>query len=267
MSDLVKKTMRLVFIFVTIVVCVGAYLIANGSLAWFTTSKVARAEGLSFSVETVPSLVIAKTEEQIAVREYREVKVDFDGVAGNDMIAVTRDESVADTYLKFLKNHYAVDIHTGNVKPGFELEFDPVPAENNDRYFIDYVVYIASANKPFEVESLSAMIVPPDNIEECPPYFNAVSIDFYIGEVSLANYCGTTSVAGSTEGTYVELLTDGIIPQNTDDCIKVIMRCYFDGDLKGEGGNAYVNSYTVSSDGVNIGVKFFVEESQSTEEN
>ena len=67
---------------------------------------------------------------------------------------------------------------------------------------------------------------------------------------------------------YVELLTDDIIPQNTDDCIKIIMRCYFDGDLADtQTGNAYVNSFTVTADGVNIGVKFLVEEKVTTEEN
>jgi hypothetical protein len=41
------------------------------------------------------------------------------------------------------------------------------------------------------------------------------------------------------------------------------MRCYFDGALQDEHGNAYVNSYTVKSDGVVIGVAFTAEEAQS----
>ena len=269
MSSLFKQTLRMAFMLVTIVVAIGGFLIADGSLAWFSENTKNKVEGFSVTVEAVPSLIIAKTVEEIGVKNQTQLRVQFDDISATDMVAVTHDDAIADTYLKYLENHYAVDNHTGNVKPGFTLEFSPVPTDGEGTYFVDYVVYIASAYTSFEVESLSAVIVPPAEFDGKPPHFYAASIDFYIGEVSLEGYCGTTSVAkatGEDDDGYVELLTDGVIPLNTEGYIKVIMRCYFDGALQNEQtGDAYVNSFTVTSDGVNIGVKFLVEEAKNEE--
>ena len=269
MSSLFKQTLRMAFMLVTIVVAIGGFLIADGSLAWFSENTKNKVEGFSVTVEAVPSLIIAKTVEEIGVKNQTQLRVQFDGISATDMVAVTHDDAIADTYLKYIENHYAVDSTTGNVKPGFTLEFSPVPEDGEGTYFVDYVVYVASAYTAFEVESLSATIVPPES-GTYHPYFYAASVDFYINEVSLENYCGTTAVANATgeddEDRYVELLTDGVIPLNTEGYIKVIMRCYFDGALQDEQtGDAYVNSYTVTADGVNIGVKFLVDEAKNEE--
>ena len=93
-------------------------------------------------------------------------------------------------------------------------------------------------------------------------YFNAASIDFYVGEVSLDNYRGTTSVSDSLNGTArasIELFRDGVtVPDaSSNESIKIIMRCYFDGALQDTNTNrAYINSNTVKTDGINIGVTF-----------
>jgi hypothetical protein len=157
--------------------------------------------------------------------------------------------------LKYLVNHDAVDNVTGNAMDGMKLEFEGVPETENEQYFIDYTVYIASAFKPLDVSSLYATIVMPESDESTPPYFNAISIDFYVGEVSLAGYKGTTSVSS---GVAVELLGEGeTVPLNTNGYITVIMRSYFDGALQdAETNNAYINSYTVGSDGAVVGVDF-----------
>jgi hypothetical protein len=183
---------------------------------------------------------------------------------------VTHDESVAGTFLKYLTNHYAVDNKTGNVKDGMALEFAPVPAENNEAYFIDYVVYIASAFDPLAVSSLTATIVIPETVDNDHPYFHAVSIDFYVGEVSADAYRGTTSVSdgiNQTARASVELMPNGAtIPLNTEGHVKVIMRCYFDGALQDpETGDAYVNSYKVKTDSVAIGVDFTAIDAEATE--
>ena len=47
------------------------------------------------------------------------------------------------------------------------------------------------------------------------------------------------------------------VPLASNGYVKVIMRCYFDGALQNPTtGNAYVNSQTVKSDSLDIGVTF-----------
>lgn len=269
MSSLLKQKLMLIFILASLLVTFFGFLIANDSLAWFSENKKVTAEGLSVSAKVSPNLIIAKTEDEIGAEGNILFGIDFEGTSRSDMIAVTRDEAISDTYLKYLRNHYAVDHATGVVKDGYELEFEPVPSENNERYFIDYVVYIASAFDPLAVDSLTAKITIPEAVGKDYPYFNAASIDFYVGEVNAEGYRGTTSVAdsiGSANGS-VTLLAGGTVPLNTEGHIKVIMRCYFDGALEDGAGTAYVNSNTVKTQGVVIGVEFFATESEDGEGN
>ena len=268
MTELLKQKLRLIFILATLVITFFGFLIANDSLAWFASNKVVKADGLSVSARVSPNLVISKSEESIKANTNLFFSVDFKGVSRSDMIAVTHDDNIPDTYLKYLKNHYAVGTNTGVAKPGYELEFEAVPKEENERYFIDHVVYIASAFDPLDVETLTATITIPESVDSLHPYFNAASIDFYVGEVSQSGYCGTTSVAKSTTNALdksVVLLEDGTVPLNTDGSIKVIMRCYFDGALEDGNGIAYVNSYTVKVDRVVIGVEFLATETEKAE--
>ena len=262
----------LIFILASLLVTFFGFLIANDSLAWFSENKEVTAEGLSVSAKVSPNLIIAKTEDEIMAEGNIHFGIDFKGTSCSNMIAVTRDESVPDTFLKYLKNHYAVDNATGLVKPGMALEFANVESnvsENERYYYIDYVVYIASAFDPLDVDSLTAKITIPEAVGAEYPYFNAASIDFYVGEVSAEGYRGTTSVAdsiGSANGS-VTLLAGGTVPLNTEGYIKVIMRCYFDGALEDGAGTAYVNSNTVKTQGVVIGVDFVATESAKAEEN
>ena len=270
MTELLKQKLRLIFICATLVITFFGFLIANDSLAWFASNKAVKADGLSVSAKVSPNLVIAKSEESIKTSTDLFFSVDFKGTSRSDMIAVTHDDNIPDTYLKYLKNHYAVGIQTGLAKPGYTLEFEPVPKEENERYFIDHVVYIASAFESLDISTLTATITVPEAVDDLHPYFNAASIDFYVGEVSALTYCGTTSVAKATASSpspdkTVTLLENTTVPLNTDGSIKVIMRCYFDGALEDGNGTAYVNSYSVKTDGVVIGVEFLATESESAE--
>ncbi len=261
MTQLAKQKLMIIFVSVALLFAFVGFFFANNSLAWFSENKEATAEGLSVNAKVSPNLIIGKSEEQIKQQNIL-FSVDFD-TSRKDMIAVTHDDAIEGTYLKYLTNHYAVDTHTGNVKEGMELIFAPVPTKNNEAYFIDYTVYIASAFDPLDVSSLTAEIIIPDFVDEKHPYFNAASIDFYVVEGNTNIYRGTTSVSDSIRGTAkakIELMPGGgTVPLNTAEngYIKVIMRCYFDGALQDpDTGNAYVNSYTVLTDGVFIGVSF-----------
>ena len=265
MTKVFKQTIKVIFALILLTIVFVGLMLSNGSMAWFAKNENVSAEGLSVQVKYSPNLIIAKNVEDITKGDL-EFSVNFNGTARTNMVAVTHDETAPDTFLKYLTTHYAVDFNTGNVKDGYELGFAPVPTENNEEYFIDYEIYIASAFEELNVKSLTANITIPASVDSEHPYFNAASIDFYVGEVSLEGYRGTTAVA-STEGVDIFSGAGGTVPLNSDGYIKVIMRCYFDGALQDEAtGKAYVNSEHVKPDGVMIGVDFIAVE-QEVEEN
>ena len=265
MSDILRQKLMVLFVSITLLFAFIGFLVLNQSLAWFSENKEVTADGLSVNAKVSPNLIIAKTVDEIQ-SEGVQFAVNFNGTARTNMIAVTHDSSIEGTQLKYLTNHYAIDNHTGLEKGSAELEFAAVPTTDNEPYFIDYVVYIASAFEELSVKSLNAMITIPSSVDEDHPYFNAASIDFYVGEVSADSFIGTTSVADSindTERAEIDLFKNagGTVPFNKDGYMTVIMRCYFDGALtyvnEDDGKTyAYVNSYTVKSDGVVIGVDF-----------
>lgn len=264
-NNALKSKISLIFVSLTVILSIFALMILNGSTAWFADNDTVEARGFSIQAKASVNLIIGKTPEDIAMGTPC-FFVRFDDASRTDMIAVTRDESVPDTYLKYLTNHYAVDHFTGNASEGETLEFDPVPAEDNGQYFVDYTICIASLVSSLEVNSLTATLTVPDESLLNKAYVNAVSADFYVGEVSPEGYRGTTSVAQSAEGASgVDLFASagGIVPLNTDGYITVIMRCYFDGALQdSETRKAYVNSDTVQTNGVSFGVQFVADEKQ-----
>ena len=265
-SELKRHSVSLSLVSLALIIAITGMFAINGSLGWYAHNDEVSADGHSVSAKVSPNLVISKTEEGIRSQSNLTFGVNF-GTSRDDMIAVTRDPTVPYTYLKYLDNHYAINHKTGVKKEGYELIFKPVPNDENvnEKYFIDHIVYIASAFKPLDVESLTANIIIPESVDSLHTYFNAASIDFYVDEVSQIGYRDTISVANREKS--VEILKNGTVPLNTDDYIKVIMRCYFDGALEDGNGTAYVNSYSVKTDGVVIGVEFIATESKNTGEN
>ena len=259
MQKALKQLTMLVFMATALVFGLVGFFLSNNGVAWFSENDKATANGLSLKTHVSPNLIIGKSPEELSY-ENLQFSVYFDDVDASNMIAVTHDSAVAGTYLKYLVNHYAVDHITGNAKDGQTLAFADVPAESEELYFVDYTVYISSAFDALDVSSLYATISAPETVDGDHGYFNAASIDFYVGEVSGDGYRGTTSVHDKLNGTgraQVELMPGGgTIPLTLDGYIKVIMRCYFDGALQDGTGKAYVNSYTVKTDAVGLGVSF-----------
>jgi hypothetical protein len=264
MSEVFKQKIILLLISVALVFAIGGLIMSNKTFSWFAKNDNVFANGISVSTKVSPNLVIGKTVADIQSDSLL-FSVDFNDTSRTDMIAVTHDDGIEGTYLKYLTNHYAIDHHTGLQKGEAALEFAAVPTTDNEPYFIDYVVYIASAYDALEVSSLKARIIP-EEADASHPYFNAASIDFYLDVVNADNYLGTTSMHDSINGTEraeIDLFGDqgGTVPQNTNGYLTVIMRCYFDGALtyvdEHDGKTyAYVNSYTVKTDGIAIGVEF-----------
>jgi hypothetical protein len=254
MSEKFSAELKLIGTGVMLVIALLAFLNINGTLGWFGSNDQVSADGMSVDAKSTPNLVIGKSPEELS-RDTLQFEVSFVSSDVKDMVAVTRDESCDDTYLKHLTNHYAIDGVTGNAKEGMALEFEPVPAQSEEVYFVDYTVYIAARFDSINLSSLTASISSPTEVDDDHPYFNAASIDFYVGDVSPQGYRGTTSVSGRAS---VELLPSGDkVPLASNGYVKVIMRCYFDGALQNPTtGNAYVNSQTVKSDSLDIGVTF-----------
>ena len=272
MSNIIEAKLRVIVAAVVLVLTIVALFTINGALAWFAENESTTASNMQVSVKSFPNLIIAKTEEEITSGKLQ-FEVSFGDLSRGDMIAVTRDEQIQDTYLKFVTNHYAISDITGIAKEGFDLEYKPVPSTDNGQYFVDCTVLLASISSPIATDSLLAKIYPLDNSDPLSDYMHAISIDFYVDEVSLEGYRGTTSLADAlkTKNDYIyegiELFgpEDDEIPLNTEGYITVIMRCYFDGALLDDKGNAYINSYTVLSDQVYIGVDFTVSEAATEE--
>ena len=190
MKQTTKRFIPLALVQVALVFVMMGFLLLNGSLAWLASNDEVSAERMFVGAKITPNLVIGKSEDEL-LGENLQFAVSFADIDASDMIAVTRDETVADTYLKYLSSHYAVDNATGNVKEGMALEFAPVPVESEKVYFVDYTVYIASRFDSIAVSSLAASITMPETVDNEHPYFNAASIDFYVGAVSLECYRGT----------------------------------------------------------------------------
>ena len=273
MSQLLKQKLMLVFISLTILVTFAGFLAANGSLAWFADNYEVSANGLSAKAQVSPNLVIVKSAEDFETGNLG-FSVDMNGTANANMIAITRVERETPQGEKYYEyayvgNPYAVNFETGNANDGDELELLAVPEESAEAYYVDYTVYIASTEKPLPVDSLRATIVIPETVDGLHNYFMAASVDFYLDSVGYDNYLGTATVAESQsnedyEGVDVFPAVSGNVPYykaEEDNYIKIVMRCYFDGALQGADGSAYINSYSVRTDGVVIGVQFTAKES------
>ena len=263
MDEKMKSEIKVITAGIVLVFSIVALFAINGALAWFAHNDTVEAEGMAVDVKTTPNLIIGKTEDELKGSKVQ-FAVSFKDEEASNMIPVTRDESVPDSYLTYLVSPHAVDHTTGNVKDGMSLEFADVPADGNGTYFIDYPVYIASAFDTLWISSLEAQIVMPESVDSDKPYYYAASIDFYVGEVNEDGYRGTTSVAGSLRENNpetVELLRGKAeVPLGTDGYILVIMRCYFDGALQYPSNDkAYINSVTVQTDNIYpIVFNFFV---------
>ena len=259
MSKITEAKLRFIAAGVVMVFTVIALFTINGTMAWFANNDAVDSDGMQVSVKSFSNLIIAKNEEDILAGKLQ-FDVSFGESSRSDMIPVTHDDAAGQTYLKYLTNHYVIDRVTGVAKNEQALEFEPVPTEDNGQYFVDCTVLLASVSAPIEVSSLMANISAVDDRYLNFPHMHALSVDFYVEEVSVDGYRGTVSLAEGVSGSYegVNLFGDGggEVPLNTDGYITVIMRFYFDGALLDDNGNAYINTDTVKQDDVVIAVTF-----------
>ena len=267
MKKYLEARIELFVISLVLIVSIVAFCILNSSTAWFARNGQVQADGISISAEASSNLIIAKDPADITAGNIN-FDVSFENDKLDNMIPVTRDTTLnpSEPHLVYVTNHYAVDFYTGLVKNDADLGLTPVPTTDNEVYFIEKTVYLASVVGSIDVTALTATITVGNQGElsaekylEDKEYLKAATVDFYVGSVSTEGYRGTTSIAESLSGAIVDLFDSdgGEIPSYTDEPITVIMRFYFDGALvDGTSGDAYINSVKVNTAGINLGVQF-----------
>lgn len=269
MKSLIKRQF-----FAAIVAVLFSFIMLGGSTyAWFAANMRVTATGLQVNTVTSASLVIAK---ELAVGTATTVTF---SAATNALTPATHDSSITvgntlsgtATGLLYNTNPTAVSAETGFAAGSTALTFDN--AINNIPtdvyYYVDDVVYIASAGAPMENTGLNAYIYT--GIEITADTTRATSVDFYVSEDSanLGTYQGTLNLSNLTAAvntngdTYytanLQLLDNsGTIPQNgsTTDYLKITMRIYYDGALEKSAGQAFVYSNLVTTTGTAFNVSF-----------
>ena len=251
-SKLTKQWVSVLITVVALCFALIASVATNFSYTWFASNSEVEGYGMSVSVRTDPDLIIAKFPEALQ-DEDTEFYVSFSDIGVRDeMLAATRDASASGSFLKYAEDPSMIDIKTGLGKNGSEISFLPVVEDQESKFYVDYTVYIASTNEAIVAKSLTVSITSP----ESPSVYthNAASLDVYFESVSLEGYRGTLSVANGGEAELLGGVLDSV-PGRDEGYFTVILRCYFDGALvNAENGTAYVNSATVSTEKVGLGV-------------
>ena len=270
MKKHLEARVELVIISLVLIVSIFAFFLLNDSAAWFAENDQVESSGLSLSAKSTSNLIISNNVNEIRAGVLN-FNVNF-GTQRENMIPVTRDTDLNPTapHLVYITNHYNVNSVTGLGTTPDALGFTPVPTTDNESYFIEHEVYLASVVDSIAVTALTATITVPDQKYLTDIYINAASVDFYVLDTETDDYVyrGTTSVSDSVNATsnksidlFDEEDENKVIPKNTDGYITVLMRFYFDGALtysESEIEKAYINSstVTVNSDMIYLGVQF-----------
>lgn len=281
-----KKTQK--DLIVTSFLCLGALgVLVLSTIAWFASNKNVASDGMQVNSEVTPNLVIAKTLEKlrnISLVDESCFLISFETGDSKKLIPATHDWDGTETGLKYNSNPRAVSVHTGLERGETGIGFAAVPLEQPEdlkHYYVDYVVYIASKDAPLPtsglvVNSLEAAIEGASE-DPLPAYLQALSVDFYVGDVAAGNYKGTLNLANqkyendsATESVTSVVLTNQDIPEISEQedpdasaYIKVTMRVYFDGGLREvkdgkfvDPASTYIRSSQIDTSGLKIKVGF-----------
>lgn len=243
-------------------------VLAVATAAWFSRNTQVGAANLNIQVDPEANLVIKKSGEE----SQWGTNVEFGG-ASVALTPVTHRGN-GKYLLQYCTNPLEISKTTGyNSENDAALAdvTDDVISKTGRTYFKDFTVLIASENKAFTNQTLTASIAlspPSGGLAEHDPRY-AASVDVWVGSTDNADhyketlrYVGGETPAEGTSNT-VEILQNGTIPMTTDSPITVILRCYFDGKLEevGSTGNAYIRTSTLTLENVGITVTFTASDS------
>lgn len=244
--------------------------VIGSSAAWFANNNQTDTSDLSTNSEVTSNLVIASSVENITKAD---IGASFDVTLaddGPDLIPAQHHEKESDetvaypANLRYNSNPREVSSTTGEAKGTTTLAFSPVPVYktgDENRYYFDQTVYIASSGMALESSELWASMELIQEVTTGDDYLQAATIDFYVD----GTYKDTLNVAGQTWNQVARsktsvLLYSGTIPLNTENYITVLMRCYYDGGLESASGETYVRSNNLSAKDYRLRVNFQAKE-------
>lgn len=248
-------------------------MLGGSTFAWFSASRLVSATGMQVNVAANASLVIGKELPVGAANlvSFSAADTSLTPATHDSTVVINDTLSGSATGLLYNTNPQAVSAATGYAAGATALTFDN--AINNTPasvyYYVDNVVYIATAGAPMENTGLTVYL--NTGTEVTADTTQAISVDFYVSEDSanLGAYKGTlnlanlTAAANADGNTYysadLQLLPNtSTIPQNgsTTDYLKITMRIYYDGDLEKTTGQAYVYSDLITTNGVAFNAHF-----------
>ena len=257
-----------------------AVLLGTVSYAWLSMNKQTQSNGIMLKVEVTPNIIIdADSGHIITVAGPSEASYSHTFSDAAKALRPTTHDDDYTTYangLKYVTNTENVGASSGVVKSGALAYSSAVNTPSTTYYYVDYVVYIASTGKAMDGQDLVATLEPAATIANsnavAQDTLKAASIDFYAGsgdiDATSSTFIGTLNVAGfdadlndhSTPKTSLTLISNNSIPHNQaaagNKYITVIMRCYIDGALLKDSGQAFINAATVVTDDITLNVKF-----------
>lgn len=275
----------------------------TATFAWFSMNNQVTGTGMEMSVDTVPSLVISTLNDgsanSISAKRLN-TSVTFTGdftLRPATHIASGETYTTYPSGLKYVTNLEDVLANTGYRDPnGDALTYASAANTSAKTFYVDRIVYIASANKP--ISNCTALYIELENISGVadtrttsgtynPTYsFNAATVDFYVISgvaqnatitATASNYVGSINVAGAKSGNVansrVDLLSalgaNPVIPLNTSSSIAILMRCYFDGALEdtSSSGNAYITSDLIATMAANAKISLGMKITATVPEN
>jgi len=225
------------------------------SIAWFSSNTQVEGNGLEISTNVDSNLVIAKTKEEIAAMAPPNLCFSVTFPAIDKKLSPARHDTVhsIDKYhpvgLEYVLNPEVVDENTGfSTKV---LEYAPVQEDAIDGtyFYHDYHAFVAITNAPLSGGTMTATM--DTTLSSLEDTYKACSIDYYIDGV----YGGTTNLGNTTSA----IIYTGTIPLNTEGCLDITLRTYFDGQLEKSEGQAYVYSADLNLERIPVHVSFSVE--------
>jgi len=270
-----KPKQALIFFVVFCLVLSSLCLVT--STAWYYNSRKVSGEGLQLKTSVTQNLIIVGENDidllkTVKVESTDQFSVTTEAAGSTDTFnPVSHKEGETNGTLYYLVNTDEVDRKTGLIA---NPQYGTITADKSARFYMDQTVYIASAGSVLTNHTLTASLTGTVG-EEC---LKSASVDFWVASGTFAamtaahigdgtmTYQGTLNIAGldqavndgTTEKTELEIVlpyspdTEGkystMIPMTTGTgtgyktpgCIKVVMRCYFDGALLKNSKQAYV---------------------------
>ena len=257
---------------------VSATMLATSTYAWFSMNRTVTAKNMQVKAVASSSLAIAQATPVGTLTE-----IEF-STAATSLIPATHFDSstygsattgtdASSSGLIHVTNNADVDAAKGYASEGKTLAYTYCTNTDDDKYYVDYVSYIASSGTALTNQDLKAkLFVGKTQFDALQDTTKAVSVDFYVsnGSTALGTYKGTLNLSSltTTDATptasslyktaEITIGSDMSIPVNgaSGSYIQVTMRVYIDGALQKSSGQAYVYSDAIDTNNVGFAAEF-----------